>query len=176
MQFLPYVLSAVLPLYLKYQLSYNEDNASLIYHAWCLLAYLSPIFGAIIADSFLGKFKLVTLCTDNKFLRYVKYNGNTIIFLIYLIIIFDYEFIYFSGLFCTYPFFTCQEVFFSHFLLLQHGSHWAALLKCRFYSKYKYFKLAHTFIYTHTAPPTQSTEIQQFVHLFPFGKRNLQSA
>lgn len=47
---------AVLTLYLVRFLSYEEDTATALYHTFIVLCYLSPILGAIIADSCLGKF------------------------------------------------------------------------------------------------------------------------
>ena len=49
-------IPAVLTLYLVRFLSYEEDTATALYHTFIVLCYLSPILGAIIADSCLGKF------------------------------------------------------------------------------------------------------------------------
>lgn len=49
--------AAVLVLYLNYFLTFDEDFATTIYHAFVALCYLTPILGAIIADSWLGKYK-----------------------------------------------------------------------------------------------------------------------
>ena len=43
-------------IYLKYEIGYDVDTATVIYHAFVFLTYFTPILGAIIADSFLGKF------------------------------------------------------------------------------------------------------------------------
>lgn len=48
---------AVLVLYLTSILQYDEDESTIIYHLTVFLAYFSPLFGAILSDSFLGKFK-----------------------------------------------------------------------------------------------------------------------
>lgn len=53
--------SAVLVLYLTSILQYDEDESTIIYHLTVFLAYFSPIFGAIISDSYLGKFKYVPI-------------------------------------------------------------------------------------------------------------------
>lgn len=54
----PSLLStAVLVLYFKYFLLWDEDFATTIYHTFVALCYLTPILGAILADSWLGKFK-----------------------------------------------------------------------------------------------------------------------
>lgn len=50
-------LAAVLVLYLKNFLRWDEDFATTIYHTFVALCYLTPILGAIVADSWLGKFK-----------------------------------------------------------------------------------------------------------------------
>jgi len=50
-------LLAVLVLYLTSILQYDEDESTIIYHMAVFMAYFSPLFGAILSDSFLGKFK-----------------------------------------------------------------------------------------------------------------------
>ena len=47
----------MLVLYFKYFLRWDDDLATSIYHAFVALCYLTPILGAIVADSWLGKFK-----------------------------------------------------------------------------------------------------------------------
>ncbi|TNN23685.1 Solute carrier family 15 member 1 [Liparis tanakae] len=49
--------TAVLVLYFKYFLHWDDDLATSIYHVFVALCYLTPILGAIVADSWLGKFK-----------------------------------------------------------------------------------------------------------------------
>ena len=51
--------SAVLSLYITQMLRYSEDQATIIYHGFNFLCYFTPIIGAIIADSFFGKFKTI---------------------------------------------------------------------------------------------------------------------
>uniref|UniRef100_A0A667IF40 Solute carrier family 15 member 2 n=1 Tax=Lynx canadensis TaxID=61383 RepID=A0A667IF40_LYNCA len=55
-----YGMKAVLTLYL-YFLHWNEDTSTSIYHAFSSLCYFTPILGAAIADSWLGKFKVLSL-------------------------------------------------------------------------------------------------------------------
>lgn len=52
--FLP---TAVLVLYFTYFLKWDDNLATAIYHTFVALCYLTPILGAIVADSWLGKFK-----------------------------------------------------------------------------------------------------------------------
>ncbi|XP_073701387.1 solute carrier family 15 member 1 [Garra rufa] len=54
-----YGMRAVLVLYFRYFLHWDNDLATSIYHAFVALCYLTPILGAIIADSWLGKFKTI---------------------------------------------------------------------------------------------------------------------
>ncbi|XP_069009993.1 solute carrier family 15 member 1 [Embiotoca jacksoni] len=52
-------MRAVLVLYFKYFLRWDDDLATSIYHTFVALCYLTPILGAIVADSWLGKFKTI---------------------------------------------------------------------------------------------------------------------
>ncbi|KAM9346832.1 solute carrier family 15 member 1 [Symphorus nematophorus] len=54
-----YGMRAVLVLYLKYFLRWEDNLATSIYHVFVALCYLTPILGAIVADSWLGKFKTI---------------------------------------------------------------------------------------------------------------------
>ncbi|XP_053561452.1 solute carrier family 15 member 1 [Bombina bombina] len=54
-----YGMRAVLVLYFKYFLQWDDNFATVIYHTFVALCYLTPILGAIIADSWLGKFKTI---------------------------------------------------------------------------------------------------------------------
>uniref|UniRef100_A0A4W4H9T5 Solute carrier family 15 member 1 n=1 Tax=Electrophorus electricus TaxID=8005 RepID=A0A4W4H9T5_ELEEL len=49
----------VLVLYFRYFLQWDDDLATTIYHTFVALCYLTPILGAIVADSWLGKFKTI---------------------------------------------------------------------------------------------------------------------
>ncbi|EGV92671.1 Solute carrier family 15 member 2 [Cricetulus griseus] len=51
-----YGMKAVLTLYFLYFLHWNEDTSTAVYHAFSSLCYFTPILGAAIADSWLGKF------------------------------------------------------------------------------------------------------------------------
>ncbi|KAJ4933712.1 hypothetical protein JOQ06_030536 [Pogonophryne albipinna] len=54
-----YGMRAVLVLYFKYFLLWDDDLATSIYHVFVAFCYLTPILGAIVADSWLGKFKTI---------------------------------------------------------------------------------------------------------------------
>ncbi|KAK3569235.1 hypothetical protein QTP86_026520 [Hemibagrus guttatus] len=54
-----YGMRAVLVLYFTYFLRWDDDLATSIYHAFVALCYLTPILGAIVADSWLGKYKTI---------------------------------------------------------------------------------------------------------------------
>ncbi|NWX36062.1 S15A1 protein, partial [Notiomystis cincta] len=54
-----YGMKAVLTLYFTYFLHWEENFSTAIYHTFVALCYLTPILGAIIADSWLGKFKTI---------------------------------------------------------------------------------------------------------------------
>uniref|UniRef100_A0A8C0V4P7 Solute carrier family 15 member 1-like n=1 Tax=Cyanistes caeruleus TaxID=156563 RepID=A0A8C0V4P7_CYACU len=54
-----YGMKAVLTLYFTRFLLWGDNFATAIYHAFVALCYLTPILGAIIADSWLGKFKTI---------------------------------------------------------------------------------------------------------------------
>lgn len=54
-----YGMRAVLVLYFTYFLKWDENTAISIYHTFVALCYLTPILGAIVADSWLGKFKTI---------------------------------------------------------------------------------------------------------------------
>ena len=52
-------MRTILSIYLTDALKYSESTALTIYHAWVALCYFTPVIGAIIADSFLGKFRTI---------------------------------------------------------------------------------------------------------------------
>ncbi|NXN85737.1 S15A1 protein, partial [Bombycilla garrulus] len=54
-----YGMRAVLTLYFTRFLHWGDDFATAIYHTFVALCYLMPILGAIIADSWLGKFATI---------------------------------------------------------------------------------------------------------------------
>ncbi|KAM3585508.1 uncharacterized protein V6R79_019525 [Siganus canaliculatus] len=52
-------MRAVLVLYFKNFLGWDDDFSTTIYHTFVALCYLTPILGAIVSDSWLGKFKTI---------------------------------------------------------------------------------------------------------------------
>ncbi|KAK1165909.1 solute carrier family 15 member 2-like isoform X1 [Acipenser oxyrinchus oxyrinchus] len=54
-----YGMKAVLTLYFMNFLHWDKDLSTAVYHAFSSLCYFTPLFGALIADSFLGKFKTI---------------------------------------------------------------------------------------------------------------------
>ncbi|XP_063160463.1 solute carrier family 15 member 1 [Candoia aspera] len=54
-----YGMRAVLVLYFKFFLSWDDNLSTAIYHTFVALCYLTPILGALVADSWLGKFKTI---------------------------------------------------------------------------------------------------------------------
>jgi len=54
-----YGMKAVLSLYLKNKLGFSEDRSTVIYHAFSGMCYTTPIFGALLADQFFGKYKTI---------------------------------------------------------------------------------------------------------------------
>ncbi|KAM9038285.1 solute carrier family 15 member 1 isoform X1 [Sarcophilus harrisii] len=54
-----YGMRAILVLYFQRFLRWEDNVATAIYHTFIALCYLTPILGALIADSWLGKFKTI---------------------------------------------------------------------------------------------------------------------
>ncbi|XP_035702248.1 solute carrier family 15 member 2 isoform X2 [Folsomia candida] len=54
-----YGMKAVLTIYLVNVLAYSPDSATKLYHIFSGFCYFTPLFGAMIADSFLGKFRTI---------------------------------------------------------------------------------------------------------------------
>ncbi|XP_026679940.1 peptide transporter family 1-like [Diaphorina citri] len=55
------------------KLHYEENNATVLYHSWAGLCYFFPIFGGIIADTFLGKFNTIV------YLSLIYFLGNVLL-------------------------------------------------------------------------------------------------
>lgn len=54
-----YGMRTILVIYLNYMLHYSTDSATVMYHVFNMLSYFFPVLGAIIADSWLGKYKTI---------------------------------------------------------------------------------------------------------------------
>ncbi|XP_059130265.1 solute carrier family 15 member 1 [Peromyscus eremicus] len=54
-----YGMRALLVLYFRNFIGWDDDLSTAIYHTFAALCYLTPILGALIADSWLGKFKTI---------------------------------------------------------------------------------------------------------------------
>ena len=54
-----YGSKAILVLFFRNVLAYNEDSATEYYHIFSMACYFTPVLGAIIADSLLGKFRTI---------------------------------------------------------------------------------------------------------------------
>uniref|UniRef100_A0A7N8WUX0 Solute carrier family 15 member 2 n=1 Tax=Mastacembelus armatus TaxID=205130 RepID=A0A7N8WUX0_9TELE len=54
-----YGMKALLTLYFLNYLHWDKDLSTAVYHAFSSLCYFTPILGALIADSWLGKFKTI---------------------------------------------------------------------------------------------------------------------
>ncbi|XP_017780853.1 PREDICTED: solute carrier family 15 member 2-like [Nicrophorus vespilloides] len=52
-------LRTILSLYLRNELLLAENSATIVYHVFIMMCYLIPIFGAICADSFLGRYRTI---------------------------------------------------------------------------------------------------------------------
>lgn len=54
-----YGLRTVLVMYLTRVLNFSESNSTITFHLFAMLCYVTPIIGAILGDSILGKFKTI---------------------------------------------------------------------------------------------------------------------
>ncbi|CAH2039874.1 unnamed protein product, partial [Iphiclides podalirius] len=60
-------------LYLRNKLDYTDDEATELYHIFNGLVYLCPIFGGIVADSYLGKYRTIL------YMMFVYLFGNSLV-------------------------------------------------------------------------------------------------
>ena len=49
--------TAVLSLYFRDILKFDEDLATVLYHTFIMLCYFTPIIGSVISDNYIGKFR-----------------------------------------------------------------------------------------------------------------------
>ena len=52
-----YFLLAVLVLFLTKELMFNNNKGKSVYHAFSMVSYFTGVLGAMLADSFLGKYR-----------------------------------------------------------------------------------------------------------------------
>lgn len=50
---------AILVLYMRNKLDYDDDTSTVLFHVFTMLVYFFPLLGAVVADSWLGKFKTI---------------------------------------------------------------------------------------------------------------------
>jgi len=51
------LFSAILVMYLTQRLDFSRDTATVLFHSFTALCYIMPLFGAILADSYFGRYK-----------------------------------------------------------------------------------------------------------------------
>ncbi|CAD5222043.1 unnamed protein product [Bursaphelenchus xylophilus] len=56
-----YGMRTVLTLYFLNVLKYNESNSTMLFNCFTSLCYFSPLFGSILADAFIGKYKTIVI-------------------------------------------------------------------------------------------------------------------
>lgn len=60
LEYSPHILLiAILALFLRFKLGYSEDDATVIFHGFIMAVYFLCIFGGIVSDVWLGKFKSI---------------------------------------------------------------------------------------------------------------------
>ncbi|KAI5703930.1 hypothetical protein M8J76_015062 [Diaphorina citri] len=72
-RFCYYGMRTVLSLYMHLVLLYDEKTATVMFHIWTGLCYFFPLFGGIIADTYLGKFLTIVI------LSIVYLGGNVLL-------------------------------------------------------------------------------------------------
>ncbi|XP_064598279.1 solute carrier family 15 member 2-like isoform X2 [Liolophura sinensis] len=54
-----YGMKTILVIYLTQRLGFHNDPATAVYHGFNMLCYFMPLFGAILADGYLGKYRTI---------------------------------------------------------------------------------------------------------------------
>nr|XP_042898647.1 solute carrier family 15 member 1-like [Parasteatoda tepidariorum] len=54
-----YGMRTILTIYLTERLLFSEDTATMLFHVFAMLSYFTPILGAIVADTWLGRFRTI---------------------------------------------------------------------------------------------------------------------
>jgi len=52
-------MRAVLTIYMRNVLDFSDDLSTTIYHVFLLLCYSLPVFGGMLADSYIGKYRTI---------------------------------------------------------------------------------------------------------------------
>lgn len=52
-----YGMKAILFIYLSQELGLSKNNATAIFHGFSMLCYFTPLFGAMLADGWIGKYR-----------------------------------------------------------------------------------------------------------------------
>ncbi|OXA55937.1 solute carrier family 15 member 2 [Folsomia candida] len=58
-RFCYYGMRTILTLYFVQVLKWSDNQATVVYHAWVMVSYFTPLIGAMLADSLLGKFQTI---------------------------------------------------------------------------------------------------------------------
>ncbi|KAI0212939.1 Solute carrier family 15 member 1 [Lamellibrachia satsuma] len=67
-----YGMRAILILYLTQRLEFHRDVATLLFHAFAAICYIMPLAGAVLADSYFGRYKVIL------YLSFVYLSGNVV--------------------------------------------------------------------------------------------------
>lgn len=67
-----YGMRAILVMYLTQRLDFSRDTATVFFHSFTALCYIMPLFGAILADSYFGRYNIIL------YLSVVYLAGNVI--------------------------------------------------------------------------------------------------
>ncbi|XP_020904112.1 solute carrier family 15 member 2-like isoform X2 [Exaiptasia diaphana] len=54
-----YGMKAILFIYLSNELNLSKDNSTAIFHSFSMLCYFTPLFGAMLADGWIGKYRTI---------------------------------------------------------------------------------------------------------------------
>ncbi|XP_063972986.1 peptide transporter family 1-like [Diachasmimorpha longicaudata] len=58
-KFAYYGMRAILALYIRNKLGFSDDTSTIIFHTFTMTVFTFPLFGALVADSILGKFRTI---------------------------------------------------------------------------------------------------------------------
>ena len=69
-----YGMKAILILYLTRVLTFGDNTATAVFHSFSMLCYFTPLFGAMMADGWLGKYRWATTSTPYWFNVHYEFN------------------------------------------------------------------------------------------------------